>query len=90
MAYVRLPGRGAADLKTHVSFGDTLAKACRMLDIPIPNWLGTVFLSFGSPETEPRFYEDTDAAWPLCRSAVSLSQNLGAKLTQLVGPEEAS
>jgi hypothetical protein len=67
MAYVRLPGRGAADLKTHLSFGDTLSKACTMLKTPIPNWLGTVFLSFGTPKTEPRFYEGT----LLCRAAAN-------------------
>ncbi len=60
-----------------------------MLNTRIPNWLGTVFLSFGTPKTEPRFYEGKNAAWPPCLSAVSLSENLGATLTHLIRREEA-
>jgi hypothetical protein len=65
LAYVRLPGRGAADLKTHASFGDTLSKACKMLESPTSNWLGTLFLCPGTPDTETRFYEGSNAAWPV-------------------------
>jgi hypothetical protein len=84
LAYVRLPGRGAADLKTHASFGDTLSKACKILEGgPISNWLGTLFLCPGTPDTESRFYEGSNAAWPTGLSAKSLSQDLGAALTPL-------
>jgi hypothetical protein len=64
LAYVRLPGRGAADLKSHASFGDTLSKACKILESPTSNWLGTLFLCPGTPDTETRFYEGSNAAWP--------------------------
>jgi len=81
LAYVRLPGRGSADLKTHASFGDTLAKAIKEIGSPTSDWLGTLFLCPGTQNTEPRFFESSTANWPTGLSGKTLSHCLGAMLT---------
>ncbi len=48
VVYVRLPGRGSADIKTHVSFSDAVAKAVRALGIPTSYWLGSLLLQPGT------------------------------------------
>jgi hypothetical protein len=81
LAYVRLPGRGSADIKSHASFGDTLAKAIKPIESPISDWLGALFLCPGTPNTEPRFFESSNPNWPTGLSGNILSHRLGATLT---------
>jgi transcriptional regulator with XRE-family HTH domain len=81
LSYVRLPRRGSADIKNHASFGDTIAKAIKEIGSPTSDWLGTVFLSPGTQNTEPRFFESSTANWPTGLSAKTLSHCLGAMLT---------
>lgn len=81
LTYVRLPGRGSADLKTHASFGDTLAKAIKEIGSPTSDWLGTLFLCPGTQNTEPRFFESSNGNWPTGLSGKTLSHCLDAMLT---------
>jgi hypothetical protein len=81
LAYVRLPGRGSADIKTYASFGDTLAKAIKPNEIPTLDLLGALFLCPGTPKTEPRFFQGPNPNWPTGLSGNTLSQRLGAILT---------
>jgi hypothetical protein len=83
LAYVRLPDRGSADLKTHASFGDALAKAVSLLGRPTSDWLGILFLRPGTQNGEPRFFENSQAIWPGGISAEAFSQGLGAMLIPL-------
>jgi hypothetical protein len=80
LAYVRLPGRGSADIKTYASFGDTLGKAIKS---PVSSWLGALFLCPGTPNTEPRFFESSNPSWPTGLSGDTLSHGLGATLTPI-------
>jgi hypothetical protein len=83
LTYVRLPARGSADLKTHASFGDTIAKAIKTIGDPSSDWLGTLFLCPGTQNAEPRFFENLDCNWPTGLSGNTFSHRLGAKLTPI-------
>jgi hypothetical protein len=84
LAYVRLPGRGSSDIKSHASFGDTLAKAIKPIERPVSDWLGALFLCPGTPNTEPRFFESSNPNWPTGLSVNVLSHRLGATLTPVL------